>query len=192
MKDELFGKDLVLESERLILRPLEERDAKDVFEIFSDGELMRYYDLLPFKSMEKAERQTRFFMQALKDRTMIRWGIVLRENAKLVGTCGLFAFSDDDKKAELGYELNRNFQRRGIMSEALALVLDFAFSSSDINRIEAFIEPPNTASQALAGRLGFVKEGEMRDYELCRGKLIDITLWALLRRDWKSGADRNR
>lgn len=102
-----------------------------------------------------------------------------------MGTCGLFAFSDDDKKAELGYELNRNYQRRGIMGEALTLVLDFAFSSSDMNRIEAFIEPANTASQALAGRLGFVREGEMRDYELCRGKLIDITLWALLRRDWE-------
>ena len=175
-----------------MLRQLEERDAEDVFEIFSDGEVMRYYDLLPFKNLEEARRQTRFFMQALKDRTMIRWGIVLKENGKLVGTCGLFAFSDDDKKAELGYELNRNFQHRGIMSEAVALVLDFAFSSSDINRIEAFIEIPNTASQALAGKLGFVKEGEMRDYELCRGKLIDITLWALLRCDWKSGADRNR
>ncbi|MBQ6567355.1 MAG: GNAT family N-acetyltransferase, partial [Treponema sp.] len=126
-----------------------------------------------------------FFMQSLKDRTMIRWGIELRENAKLVGTCGLFAFSDDDKKSEMGYELNRNYQRRGIMGEALTLVLDFAFSSSDMNRIEAFIEPANTASQALADRLGFVKEGEMRDYELCRGKLIDITLWALLRRDWE-------
>lgn len=185
MKDELFEKNLILESERLVLRPLEEKDAENVFEIFSDTEVMRYYDLLPFKSMEEAHRQTRFFMQALADRTMIRWGIVLKENEKLVGTCGLFAFSDADKKAELGYELNRNYQRRGIMSEALPLVLDFAFSNSDINRIEAFIEIPNTASQLLAGKLGFIKEGEMRDYELCRGQLIDITLWALLRQDWE-------
>lgn len=72
MKDELFEKNLILESERLVLRPLEEGDAEDVFEIFSDGEVMRYYDLLPFKSMEEARRQTRFFMQALADRTMIR------------------------------------------------------------------------------------------------------------------------
>ena len=56
--------------------------------------------------------------------------------------------------------------------------------SYGIKRLVSLISP-NTASQALAGRLGFVKEGEMRDYELCRGKLIDITLWALLRRDWE-------
>lgn len=186
MKDELFEKNLFLESEWLILRPIEEIDAEDLFEIFSDADVMQYYDLLPFKSMEEARRQTRFFMQALTDRTMIRWGIVLKERAKLIGTCGFFAFSDNDRKAELGYELNKKYQHRGIMSEALALILDFAFTGSDINRIEAFIEIPNVASQALAGKLGFVKEGEMRDYELCRGQLIDITLWALLRKDWKN------
>ena len=184
MIKELFGKKLSIESERLYLRPIKKSDAEDLYEIFSDSDVMRYYDLLPFKSMDEAKRQADFFMQGLKNKTMVRWGIELKESKKLVGTCGFFSFSKDDKKAEMGYELNKNFQGQGIMSEAIRLILDFIFSATDINRIEAFIEPPNLASQNLVKKIGFVKEADLREYELCRGSLIDISLWALLRADW--------
>lgn len=69
------------------------------------------------------------------------------------------------------------------MSEALSAALAFLFRESSVNRVEAFIEPPNTASQKLAQKLGFTKEGTLRQYERCRGELIDICVYGLLRSD---------
>ena len=71
------------------------------------------------------------------------------------------------------------------MSEALTLIIDFAFEHSEVNRIEAFVEPPNQASRALLGKLGFRMEGTLREHEMCRGELIDIQVFSLLRKDWK-------
>ena len=68
-----------------------------------------------------------------------------------------------------------------IMTEALSLIIKFVFEVSDVNRIEAFVEPPNTASHMLLERLGFVMEGTLRKHEMCRGELIDIEILSLLR-----------
>ena len=185
MIKDLFDKNLILESERLLLRPIKESDADDIFEIFSDKEVMKYYDLLPFSSINDAVNQVGIFRECLSEKTMIRWGIELKESNKLIGTCGFFAFSEESLKAEMGYELNSKYWNKGVMSEALKMIMDFIFKETDINRIEAYVEPMNTSSLKLLESLGFTKEGLLRQYELCRGQLIDITIWGLLRSDLK-------
>lgn len=180
---ELFDKKLVIESARLILRPLKPSDSEDLFEIFSDKHVMEYYNLPAFKNISEAVNQVDVFISSLKNKTMIRWGIELKDSRKLIGTCGLFSISEESRKAEMGYELNRKYWNRGIMTEALRTVMNFIFSQTDINRIEAFVEIPNTSSQKLLNKLGFTKEGILRQYELCRGELIDITIWGYLRND---------
>lgn len=183
MLRDLFDENLILESERLLLRPIKESDADDIFEIFSDIEVMKYYDLLPFLTINDAINQVDIFRKCLSEKTMIRWGIELKANGKLIGTCGFFAFSEENRKAEMGYELNREYWNKGIMSESLKMIMDFIFRETDINRIETYVEPMNTASLNLLESLGFTKEGSLRQYELCRGQLIDITIWGLLKSD---------
>ncbi|MDE5737339.1 MAG: GNAT family N-acetyltransferase, partial [Oscillospiraceae bacterium] len=80
---------------------------------------------------------------------------------------------------------NRNYWNRGFMTEALEMILKFIFINSEINRIEAFVEIPNVASQKLLQKLGFTKEGTLRQYEKCRGNLIDIIIYGYLRKDGK-------
>ena len=173
----------MLETQRLILRPLAESDAQDIFEIFSDKQVMKYYDLLPFETLERAREQIDFFTSGFAQKQMIRWGIELKDNGKLIGTCGFFAFNEDAEKAELGYELNSSYQGKGLMTEALEAVLGFIFRESVINRVEAYVEPQNTASQKLLEKVGFTKEGNLRQFERCRGELIDICVFGLLRSD---------
>ncbi len=181
----IFEKDIIMESNRLLLRPLEKSDVLDLYEIFSDKLVMKYYDLLPFESISEAEKQINIFRKCLSEKSMLRWGIELKSNHKLIGTCGFFAFSEDAKKAEMGYELNRNYWNSGIMTEALEIILKFIFTNSEINRIEAFVEVPNTSSQKLLHKLGFTKEGILRQYEKCRNNLTDIIIYGYLRGDDK-------
>ncbi len=72
------------------------------------------------------------------------------------------------------------------MSEALPLIIDYAYNISDVNRVEAFVETPNKASRSLLEKLGFRMEGILREHEMCRGNLIDIQLLSLLRKEWKA------
>lgn len=72
------------------------------------------------------------------------------------------------------------------MSEALPLIIDYAYNISDVNRVEAFVETPNKASRSLLEKLGFRMEGILLEHEMCRGNLIDIQLLSLLRKEWKA------
>ncbi|MBR5938401.1 MAG: GNAT family N-acetyltransferase [Clostridiales bacterium] len=184
MKDELFEAYRELQSERLLLREITEQDVDDVFEIYSNKEVMLYFaDRFPFEKISEAETMIREYAEALSKNWTMRWGIVLKENGKLIGTCGFHAISDYDKRIEIGYDLNRDYWQKGIMTEALSLIIDHAFRYTDVNRIEAMIEPPNIGSRALLEKLGFQYEGTLRKHEMCRGDFVDIQMFSLLRED---------
>ena len=186
MKEELFANFKELESDRLLLRQITSQDAEALFEIYSNKEVMLYFDDRgAFESMSEAEDMAKGYEDGIKNRSEIRWGIVLKETGKLIGTCGFHAISDHDRRVEVGYDLNREYWGQKIMTEALSLIFSFAFEVSDVNRIEAFVEPPNTGSRKLLEKLGFTLEGTLRQHEMCRGELIDIQIFGLLRGDWK-------
>ena len=186
MKEELFLNYMELQSERLLLRNLTSQDVPDVFEIYSDPEVMLYFDdRYAFQELSEAEQMISGYNGAIHDKTGMRWGIVLKASGKLIGTCGFHAISDYHKRIEIGYDLNRNFWGNGFMSEALSLIIDHAYNHSDVNRIEAYVETPNKASRSLLEKLGFRMEGILREHEMCRGNLIDIQILSLLRKEWK-------
>ena len=186
MIDELFTNYHELESSRLLLRRITMQDLDDVFEIYSNKEVMLYFaDRFPFEKSTEAETMIREYEEALTNHWSMRWGIVLKESGKLIGTCGFHALSEYDKRIEVGYDLNRNYWQKGIMTEALSLIINHAFGCSDVNRIEAMVEPPNTGSRALLEKLGFQYEGTLRKHEMCRGDFVDIQMFSLLQEDLK-------
>ena len=186
MKEELFTNFKELQSDRLVLRQINSQDAEALFEIYSNKEVMLYFDdRNAFENMSEAEEMAKGYEEGLKNKWEMRWGIVQKETGKLIGTCGFHAISDYDKRVEIGYDLNREYWGKKIMTEALSLIIAFAFEVSDVNRIEAFVEPPNTGSRVLLEKLGFTLEGTLRQHEMCRGELIDIQILGLLRGDWK-------
>ncbi len=193
MKQELFVNYTELQSERLLLRKLTGQDVTDIFEIYSDPDVMMYFDdRYAFTALAEAEQMISGYNQAIHDMNGMRWGIVLKESGKLIGTCGFHAISDYHKRIEVGYDLNRNFWGNGFMSEALSLIIDHAYNHSEVNRIEAYVETPNKASRSLLEKLGFRMEGILREHEMCRGNLIDIQILSLLRKDWKAPDGKNK
>ncbi len=186
MKKELFLNYGELQSERLLLRKITGQDLHDIFEIYSNREVMLYFDdRYAFESIDEAEKMINDYDSVLSNQDGMRWGIVLKDCGKLVGTCGFHGMSDYHKRIEIGYDLNRDYWGKGIMKEALSLIIDYAFTESEVNRIEAFVEPPNRSSRILLEKLGFSMEGVLREHEMCRGNIIDIQIFSLLRRDWK-------
>ncbi|MCC6595314.1 MAG: GNAT family N-acetyltransferase, partial [Rhodanobacteraceae bacterium] len=101
-------------------------------------------------------------------------------------TCSLFALSRDHARAELGYALRPAYWRQGLATQMLTLALGHAFTALGLLRIEADVDPLNLASCRLLERLGFVREGLLRERWRVGGATQDSALYGLLARDWRA------
>lgn len=174
-----------LETKRLILKEINEKDSEDIFEIFSSEEVLKYYDIDHLKSLEEATDLIQGLDKRFKNKKGIRWGLYLKDIDKLIGTCGFHSLDKQSLRAEVGYELSKDFWGQGIMKEALEAIINFGFNTMSINRIQALVVAGNNNSLSLLKKIGFVEEGILLKYEYCRGKIEDFAILALLKRESK-------
>jgi RimJ/RimL family protein N-acetyltransferase len=115
----------------------------------------------------------------------VRLGIISREHATLIGTCTIFKIDKQCRRAELGYGIARPFWRRGFMNEAVTSLIDYGFSALNLNRLEADIDPRNTASGHSLERLGFQREGFLRERWIVGDEVSDSAIYGLLANEWR-------
>ena len=109
------------------------------------------------------------------------------EDHAIVGSINLSQiFRDGFNSAYMGYQMGAAFAGRGYMTEAIRLALSYAFNDLKLHRIEANIQPHNTASIALVKRAGFTNEGYSRRYLKICGRWRDHERWAILAEDWRA------
>ena len=173
-----------LKSPRLTLRSIEPGDAPALFEIFSDREVMRYWSSLPWvdptQAVEFIESLRRLFVEG----TLYQWGVVQSGNNVVIGTCTLAHIDLQNRRAEIGFILRRDHWGQGFMSEAVFRLLQFAFSELAMHRIEADVDPRNAPSIRLLERLGFQREGYLRERWLVCDEINDTVMYGLLGREW--------
>lgn len=178
---------VILTTERLRLRSLVPSDAASVYAVFSDAAVMRYWSTAPWTAESTAHELIATDQRAHIDGTYVRLGIEVRATGALIGTCTLFDFVPQCRRAEIGYALAHAAWGNGYMHEALVALVAFGFRDLDLNRIEADIDPRNEASARSLERLGFVKEGHLRERWIVEGEVSDSGLYGLLRREWRLG-----
>jgi ribosomal-protein-alanine N-acetyltransferase len=113
-----------------------------------------------------------------------KWGVALQHDDQLIGTCGFNEWSQVHGWAELAYDLAQAHWGKGLMRPAVAAVLQWIYRQELVNRVQAFVRVDNTRSQRLLERSGFVREGCLRSYRVCRGEPYDFYIYGLLRSDW--------
>lgn len=177
----------ILETNRLKLRKIEDSDAGSILKYLSDQEVMKYYGLDPFQTLEEALDEISWYESIYTKDTGIRWGISLKENGEIIGSCGFLNRVKEHHRTEIGYELSKEYWGTGIAREALEAIIEYGFHHLQFQRIAALIEIPNIASQKLAERLGFVKEGLLRNYECTDGKFDDLYMYSLLKGELHTG-----
>lgn len=182
--DALFDKFPVLETERLWLRQIRPSDAPAIFAIFNNPEVTRYYDQPTYTEMAQAEELVARMQQRFAERRTIRWAIARKTDDHVLGTCGFGEWKQHFHCAAVGYELGQAYWRQGIMTEVLTAVLPFGFTQMQLNRIEAYVMTGNEPSMTLLRKLGFQKEGLLREYGYWQRAFHDLHLFALLKRDY--------
>ncbi len=175
----------VLTTKRLALREVTLKDAPWYFKHFNAGEIVDGQEHDGPKDIEAARQELKlYFVDTFRKGIGIRWGITLKGSDELIGSAGYYKWRKDTRQIEAGYDLDPRFFRKGIMTEAMTAIIQYAFDAMDVNRIEVLISPSNKGSQALVRKLGFKKEGVLREHYLYKDKLSDDLLYSLLRREW--------
>lgn len=169
----------------LRLRHLADGDAGAVFELFGAPEVVRFMSVRRLRS----EAEARDFIAGIQDGflsgTLYQWGIELER--ELVGTCTLAGIERQHRRAELGFAVLRRWWGRRVVSRALPPVIEFAFERLGLHRLEADADPRNEASLQVLERLGFRREGLLRERYFQEGEAQDAVVFGLLRREWRKG-----
>ncbi len=175
-----------LETPRLVLRALEPGDAPAIFAILADPETVRYWSTPPMQSVAEAEALIARDAQYIAEGSGQRWALCPREGGDTIGTISLFRFDEQSDRAEIGYVLARETWGKGFMSEALSAVIDYAFDTLHLRRLEADTDPRNEGSVKLLARMGFAREGLLRERWVVAGEISDTLFSGLLAREWRA------
>ena len=182
---EVFSRLPVLSTPRLTLRPMTMRDAQDIYDYSCDREVARHVLWDAHRSLADSRAYLRFIIRQYREGLPSSYGIVLKETGRLVGTIGFMWMHDENSTVEIGYSLARNFWNQGLMTEALRALIDMAFTTLNIHRIEAQHETVNPASGRVMAKCGMRHEGTLRGRVYNKGRYVDVDLYAILREDWE-------
>lgn len=174
-----------LAAPRVALRWLTEADAGALFGIFSNPAVMRYWSTLPMADIAQAQKLVADIQEGFRTRRLFQWGVVRLEDDWVIGTCTLFAINESQGRAEIGYALGHEFWGHGYMKEALTALVDFAFGKLGMRRLEADVDPRNAGSLHAVERLGFRREGVLRERWKVNGELQDSVMLGLLSHEWR-------
>ncbi len=163
---------------RFLLRQFTDNDLQNVYKGLSLPEVIKYYGI-SYASLEATKEQISWFSQLEKDETGIWWAIESFENQEFCGAIGFNNLNKQHKRAEIGFWLLPESWGKGIMSEVLPLVSQYAFENLGLHRIEAQVETENLACQNVMKKNNFLFEGTLKEYEFKEGKYISLDLFAL-------------
>lgn len=152
-----------LETERLILKPIDESYTEDILKIRGNETINQFVNRNPPKNNYDALQFILTIKENTRNQTSFYWGISLKDHPNLIGTICLWNFSEDRKEAEVGYELLPEYHRKGIMSEALAVIVDFAFKNLHLHEIVAMTHKLNENSKGLLLKHDFVLQEDRKD-----------------------------
>jgi RimJ/RimL family protein N-acetyltransferase len=172
-----------IELDGALLRPLRAADAEALYAYLRDP-VVTEFTSYPVVSMPMVEAMIERSMSRWNAGELSKWAIALQHDDRLIGTCGFNEHSQIHRWAELAYDLAPTLWGEGRMRQAVAAVLQWTFGRDLLNRVHAFVRVDNQRSQRLLERSGFVREGCLRSYRVCRGQPHDFDIYSLLRADW--------
>jgi ribosomal-protein-alanine N-acetyltransferase len=176
----------VLPGQRVVLRRLDRADAPALFALYSDRDVMRYWNHPAWTSIEQADLAIDDARADYFSGASLHCAIALRDTGELIGSCALYGFSRQSRCASIGYMLAKEHWGQGYVREAMRLLLDHGFHECGLNRVEAEVSLQNTGSCLALARLGFLWEGCMRERWIVDGARHDTVTYGLLRSDWCS------
>lgn len=174
----------LLHGTRIDLRPFRDADVDALYALYSDPRVTRYWSFpawtRPAQALDYLELRRTLVPPAVHC-----WAIADAADT-LIGTLSLFLLHGETRRGEIGYALSPARQGQGLAGEALRLALDHAFTTLDLERVEADIDPRNVPSWRLLEGLGFRREALLHDRCRSGNEVGDAAIYGLGRADWRA------
>ena len=178
-----------LHTARLRLRPFADADANDLFALHSSASVLRYWDAPPWSEPVRAEHFISACRQMAAEGSRARLAVDRVSDATFIGWCSLTRWNPDYRSAALGYCFNSAAWGHGYATEAARVVLQWGFDTLDLNRVQAETDTRNIASARVLEKLGFVREGTLREDCVVNGEVSDSWVYGLIRREWRPSSE---
>lgn len=153
---EIFSHIPKLETQRLLLRRVEEGDCADVFEYSADLDVTKYLTWQPHVHIAETKRHLAEIQKRYDNGQYYDWGMEYKENGCLVGTCGFTSVDTGKNACEVGYVLSKKYWGKGLVPEALERIMEFAFDYIGFETIEARFLDGNVKSKKVMEKVGMV------------------------------------
>ncbi len=175
---------MILETARLLIRPVSLKDVNEIFEYRSDREANKFQGWIPETMNDVIAFIEKTAKQINEAGTWFQLVIVEKGTQNVVGDIGVHFFDKENQQVEIGCTLNKHFQSKGYATEALKRVIDYLFKDLYKHRVITSIDPANTDSIRLVERIGFRKEAHFVESLLINGKWVDDLVFAMIEKDW--------
>jgi ribosomal-protein-alanine N-acetyltransferase len=177
-----------LRTARLLLRQFTNADTDALFTLRSNAYAMRYWDAPPWSERVQAEQFIGACRRMAEEGSGARFAIDRISDETFIGWCGLTRWNPIFHSTTMGYCLDEPAWGRGYATEAGRAVLQWAFDTLDLNRVQAEVDTRNAPSARVLEKLRFVREGTLREDCVVNDVVSDSWVYGLLRRDWQSAS----
>lgn len=177
-----------LDTARLRLRPFTDLDADRLFALQSDAHVLRYWDAPPWTDRARADRFIEACRVMAEEGSGARLAVDRLSDGAFIGWCSLTRWNPVFRSASLGYCLGEAAWGQGYATEAARALLEWSFDTWDLNRVQAETDTRNLASAHVLEKLGFLREGTLREDCVVNGEVSDSWVYGLLRRQWRAGS----
>lgn len=183
---DIYGNLPRLETERLILRKVAQRDADAMFAYASNDEVTRYVTWKTHQSREESSGYIATAEQRYEAGEIAPWAIEFKENGNMIGTVDFVAWRPEHQWAELGYVLSPEYWGKGIITEAAGELMRLGFEEMGLVRVQARCFKENGASERVMQKLGMTYEGTLRKMMAFKGRHWDLKMYSILKEEYAS------
>ncbi len=178
--------ELKIEGKQINLRKLKKSDAPSIFKNVNDKTITKFTTIpYPYR-LKMAYDFIKMTHREMRKKKVFGLGIELKGTGKIIGMISLMKVDYENRNAEIGYWLGREYWGKKIMKEAVNLILRFGFKKLKLVRIYARVVHPNISSAKLLEKSGFQYEGRMRKTTLADGQWLDDLRYSILDEEFKS------
>ena len=164
---------------------MREGDAPGALSVYGDEETALYLARPALASLAEAEAMIARCLAGYASGESVNFVIERIADGEFIGMCLLFHFEQPSRRAEIGYTIARTHWSKGYATEAVRGLVEYGFDTLDLNRVEADIDPRNESSARLLERVGFRREGHLRERWIVKGEVSDTIFYGLLKAEWE-------
>ncbi len=169
-----------LETERLLLKKLTPEDFIFIFENLPEAEIKI---LLGHTTEAAFQKEKNRYLKGYStyNRSFVFFQLIDRATSKIIGGAGFHTWATDHNRAEIGYEItDEAFKKKGLMTEAVAAILEYGFTIMNLHRIEAIVSPDNIPSLKIMAHFNFNREGVLKEHYMVDGIYEDSIIFSKL------------